>query len=1157
MVFLDELRQCIVRAEQHNSPSTLLRRVFNNMATLSGGADYSRFIARDIVNGHVPLEQCDVQSSWHPPLLSENRPSRFSSWCTGICPIEGATCQSVVTTKSGGTADPGPRPTRPDGMGARDWMATVAEYNKKKAKYLSMKHELKSVPLVRNASCGHAACVECWRRYIESRDIETGYTCIRKECMEHIAIPNALLVEITTENQYRKVNIAGADMSTGDDETFTAPCPRCTFQTVVKTNHSKFVLCEQMTRTTGLRDGNSGPVNSAELTGKCMTVFCRDTNCGEMALEWIDPLISGCPTTCTAVHEMTSRCTRCGRKYTDHHTSTSSSNRHRHVCPSGSLLGMIKYKNKLKRASFIDGCAPVLSSEFYKRNKIPSTCRVGTGPSSTDIHINSICALCKKPPLIGTVPTHADYSTYRLNDGTFHKYYRGVGTRHYNHYCLVDKNGNKLDPLERLPRAQYVGTRTTHYIRSFLRRGDLNPDVELKKMHSIKYTILKDGYWKHTGHFIRQAVPMIDENPWKNTPATPANKNKHDTYERLNAEWKKPHAMRKNQNMWGKYIGWIKRVTELPDGKIKIKMSSPFSMYRVDPALPDGIEKVTMRCRSFKDAMNLKRSFTDSPEMKQVALFKHILEHGIPNKLNSNLRSAYHFPCPKCSKIIEYISECTHMTCRTNGKLCTNFCRACFQYTSHSSCANYATATRIWSTALIKHGKFNYTKYLTNDTIKSTLKKIDDVVLKNRETTKDQYISNRVITDEISNFENTMKNAYYARIRGGKTTVLGKRKMKDAPVDILMLVGARIFPAPLQGTSFPKGIYFGNRSFYRYNTTNKQYDKLSAPPVDKVVPNKNLTGPMEWKVTHLPIKWTKSKKRDVSIKRFHSIFVVDIVFEQRHGTHEIVPLVRWVPTYEPTLPTLVFKEYYWSTYDDFKKMCGVGVNYKSMSDVKREYPHWRGMLGPLRDYILAQKPISTKIQDMAISKETADPKPGELWRIRGTQKKPNPTMVRIMQMHDGGAFHTFYKQEILGDAADDTILSAHNKKHQFVWYLSYMRKKPYVYSRQWTKTTLASFLSRFYRYRATPYTGDIWGDSSIRVRIINGGDPQRSMNPDVTYQYIDNQNKAAGNVTRSLLYEEIPGHKVSPSAGFLHTYELLQSARDVSTDGTSDNPIEL
>ena len=329
--------------------------------------------------------------------------------------------------------------------------------------------------LVQNKPCNHAFCLDCWRSSLLSEH----FTCPLDGCSKRVNIPDRLFVELVREHpkaegetsndrvlQDRKKaqrlyekwhgveeGRKSYPVLNDSDEMFSPPCPTCQFQTVIPRNHSQFLLCQQMTRRTGVRDPHvpqyiNGNLNSAfafnskNNLGKCMTVFCIKPTCTRrMALQWIDPVF-GCNALCDTRHSNYSKCIKCGQDYHEHRYSSDDS---KHEC-----------RNDGGNASF----------------------KIDCGPKCTATH-DTLCEKCGK--------SNKEEDIYYSTGDRAHKSrpYRNApeSTRQYDHYCLFDKEGNLLQGTVQNP----------------LPRGFFPTDPS-------KVTLGKKGYWINHGHFVEEST---------------------------------------------------------------------------------------------------------------------------------------------------------------------------------------------------------------------------------------------------------------------------------------------------------------------------------------------------------------------------------------------------------------------------------------------------------------------------------------------------------------------------------------------------------------------------------------------------------------------------------------------------------------------------
>ena len=545
--------------------------------------------------------------------------------------------------------------------------------------------------LVQNKPCNHAFCLECWRSYLLSGQL----TCPLVGCSsQRVIIPDRLFVELVREKpkaegetsdvrvlQDRKKaqrlyekwhgveeGRTSYPVLNDSDEMFSPPCPTCQFQTVIPRNHSQFLLCQQMTRRTGVRDplvpqyinGNLNSAfafNSKNNFGKCMTVFCIKPTCTRrMALQWVDPIF-GCNALCDTRHSNYSKCIKCGQDYYDHPYSSDDS---RHACRNGGI------------ASF----------------------QVNCGPKCQKTH-NTLCEKCGK--------SNKEEDIYYSTGERAHKSrpYRNApeSTRQYEHYCLFDKEGNLLQGTVQNP----------------LPRGFFPTDPS-------KVTLGKKGYWINHGHFVEESTTA----------------SVHKAYEEKNP------GIPMDGMGGSKYIWWTKLNKAGGDGFV---LSNPKSEFKFDKFLEDKGDRTTSNITFVEeDCTNHARRFKDKSVYDLAyELYEFIIERGLPNKPNVDLRGKYIMPCPKCQSLKEYQRYCEHMKCgdedydqtpcKGNGirykersstetvtvdgaettwgiyegdvtiGTYTNFCRSCFQFwnghESEDACRNYASARKIWGTLLL------------------------------------------------------------------------------------------------------------------------------------------------------------------------------------------------------------------------------------------------------------------------------------------------------------------------------------------------------------------------------------------------------------------------------------------------------------------------
>lgn len=683
-----------------------------------------------IVNEDGTLQKCSVSRDWGSAMpsnvtVSTPNPTVSSVWCSGTCLVCG---------------DPN--------------------------------------ILVQNKPCNHAFCLGCWRSSLlnETRDL----TCPLDGCSQQVSIPDRLFVELVREvaqkdrvptqtevdayyehlldkhnaedDPFRFQSNANETVKrkneavillkskyekeennrvvqerkkaerlykkwhgveegrrsypvlNDSDEMFSPPCPKCQFQTVIPKNHSQFLLCQHMTRKTGVRDplveqyinGNLNPAfafNSKINPGKCMTVFCIKAGCGHrMALDWKDP-IYGCNALCTQSHMENEKCLRCGNAYWQHSYIPGTNGRHR--CNGGG------------RASFKMDCG----TRCVRRH-------------------NTLCEICGKS-------NKSDDEYWNVGGSAHRNYSHMRSSRHYYHYCVFDKEGNMLPGTAQnpLPRAVFP--------------------IDPKKV-----ALVHTGYWINHGHFVEDSTnPNISRHPY----------------------YRSKYIRKKGIPMDGmggtKYIWWTK-VPADGDGFLLANSKSNFKFdeFYKDQGDTSKIEITFVE----EDCTNHARRFQEKSNYDLAyELYEFIIDKGLPNKDNEELKNNYVMPCPKCQFLKEYRSDCEHMKCgstdydttpckgngidykeessfevvEVNGNAqhrfvtydglthtgtYTNFCRSCFNFwAGHSSidgCRNYASATKIWGTLLLndddevrKRIPITGIERVPKDLINAVLKDIDRV----------------------------------------------------------------------------------------------------------------------------------------------------------------------------------------------------------------------------------------------------------------------------------------------------------------------------------------------------------------------------------------------------------------------------------------------
>lgn len=495
------------------------------------------------------------------------------------------------------------------------------------------------------------------------------------------------------------------------DEMFSPPCPTCKFQTVIPRNHSQFLLCQQMTRKTGVRDplvkqyvnGNINPAfafNSKNNFGKCMTVFCIKPTCTRrMALQWVDPTF-GCNALCDTRHSDSSKCLKCGRKYYNHEYSQNT----RHTCANGS------------NASF----------------------KVDCGPNCQATH-DTLCEKCGK--------SNKDEDIYYSTGGSAHAsrpYNNAPLERGYYHYCLFDKEGNLLQGTAQNP----------------LPRGFFPTDPS-------KVTLVKKGYWINHGHFVEQGskgTPVIHLDYEEKNPGIPMDGmggSKYIWWTKLDADGdgfvlSNPHSEFKfDKFLEDKGDRTSSNITFVEEDctnharrfKDKSVYDLAYELYEfiIEKGLPnkpneDLQGKYVMPCpvcqslKEYREACeHMKCGYQDYDQTTCKGE-----NNGIIEKERSSQETVTVYGQQTTFNIYE--------GAETRGTY-TNFCRSCFNVIRHhqstDSCRNYASARKIWGTLLLnadpevrKRIPITGIESLPEDLIHAVLNDIDKVTTP---TTKHRY----------------------------------------------------------------------------------------------------------------------------------------------------------------------------------------------------------------------------------------------------------------------------------------------------------------------------------------------------------------------------------------------------------------------------------